>query len=68
VAEALLAYTATPAQVHGMGGQLGTLAAGRRGDLVVLDQDIFSCDPLSIAGTRVEMTVFDGRIVYTRPA
>jgi predicted amidohydrolase YtcJ len=68
VAEALAAYTATPAMVNGLGEELGTITPGRRADLVVCDRDIFSCDPLTISDTRIDMTVFDGRIVYTRPA
>jgi predicted amidohydrolase YtcJ len=32
--------------------------------MIVLDRDIFQVDPMEIADARVEMTVFDGRIVY----
>ena len=32
--------------------------------MIVLDRDIFEVDPMEIADTRVEMTIFDGRIVY----
>jgi predicted amidohydrolase YtcJ len=32
--------------------------------MIVLDRDIFQVAPMEIADTRVEMTVFDGRIVY----
>ena len=37
-------------------------------DLVVLSRDIFRVDPDQILDTRVEMTVFDGQIVYQAPA
>ena len=33
-------------------------------DMAILDRDIFQVDPMEIADTRVEMTIFDGRIVY----
>jgi predicted amidohydrolase YtcJ len=43
---------------------MGTLTPGKRADMTVLDRDIFGVDPMEIADTRVEMTIFDGRIVY----
>jgi predicted amidohydrolase YtcJ len=33
----------------------------------VLSQDIFAVNPLSIAKTRVAMTLAGGKIVYTAP-
>ena len=66
VAEALAAYTATPAAVHGRAGELGTIAPGYRADLVVIERDIFTIPPLEIADTRIDLTIFDGRIVYPR--
>ena len=42
----------------------GSLEVGKRGDLVVLDRDIFSVD----ADTKVLATYLDGRLVYTAPA
>ena len=41
----------------------GSLEVGKRGDLVVLDRDIFSID----ADTKVLATYLDGRLVYTAP-
>jgi N-acetylglucosamine-6-phosphate deacetylase len=39
-ADALAAVTATPARVIGMAGEAGTIAAGRRADLVVLNNNL----------------------------
>ena len=50
-------------QLH-MEDQIGSIEVGKKADLVVLDQDIFSVDPYSIHETEVVMTVMDGDIVY----
>ncbi len=33
-------------------------------DIAVLSRDLFRIDPMEIHGTRVDMTIFDGRIVH----
>ena len=66
VEEAVRAYTLTPARFYGRARELGSLVPGKYADLIVLDRDIFSVDPLEIIDTRVDMTVFDGRIVHWR--
>jgi hypothetical protein len=63
VAEALAAYTATPAKVH-QARDLGVIAPGKKADLVALSENILEIDPSRIPDTRIAMTVFDGRIVY----
>jgi predicted amidohydrolase YtcJ len=45
----------------------GSLEVGKRADLVVLNRDIFSVDPYTIADTTVIATYLDGRLVYTGP-
>lgn len=66
VAQAVRGYTLAPALACGWSNQLGSLTAGKRADLVVLDQDPFRVDPGRIGDTRVDLTIFDGRIVYCR--
>jgi predicted amidohydrolase YtcJ len=66
VAEAVRAYTLTPAEISGAAGELGGIRPGKRADLAVLDHDIYSVDPMDIGAARVEMTIFDGRVVYQR--
>jgi hypothetical protein len=65
VAEALQAYTSTPASVHGA-GNLGTILPGKSADLVVLSKNILAIPPSQIPDIRVDMTLFDGRVVYRR--
>ena len=60
VAEALKAYTLTPASVHNA-NDLGTIAPDKRADLVVLSNNILAIPPSELPDTRVDMTLFDGR-------
>jgi len=43
----------------------GSLEAGKRGDFIVLDRDIFAIDPFDLHNTQVTATYLDGRQVYT---
>ncbi len=64
VDEAVRGYTTAPAAARGLGGVLGTVTPGKRGDLVALDRDIYRVDPAEIIEAGVDMTFFDGRLVY----
>ena len=64
VAEAVAAYTATPARAYGLGDRSGGVGPGKWADLIVLDRDIHTGDPLDIAAARVLFTVFNGRLVH----
>ncbi len=66
VDQAVKGYTITPALASGCGDYLGSISTGKLADMIVLDQDIFKIDPDKIADTQVDMTIFDGRIVYER--
>lgn len=52
--EAFAAISSRPAEIMGMGGQLGSLKAGRKGDVV-----IWTGDPLELS-TQVESVFIDG--------
>ncbi len=64
VTEAVHAYTRGPAIAIGQAHQQGCIAPGYLADLIVLDRDIFTCDPAAIAETKVKMTIVGGKIVY----
>lgn len=66
VNEAVRAYTITPAEVSGAGHELGSLTPGKRADLIVLDRNIYAIPPMDILKARVDLTLFDGQIVYQR--
>ncbi|MCP3943872.1 MAG: amidohydrolase [Desulfobacteraceae bacterium] len=64
VAEAVQAYTLTPAQTSGCGHILGSIIPGKLADIIVADQNIFEIAPDDIAKTKIWMTIFNGKIVY----
>ena len=43
---------------------IGTIEVGKKADLVVLEQNILSCDVKAIADTKVCCTIMNGDIVY----
>ena len=53
-------------QLH-MEDEIGSIEVGKKADLAVLDQDIFSIDPYAIHRTKVVLTMLDGAIVYEAP-
>ena len=63
VAEALKAYTSTTASVHNA-ADLGSIAPNQKADLVVLNENILAQPPSRIPHVKVDLTLFDGRIVH----
>ncbi len=66
------AYTLGPAQAVGWQALLGSLAPGKRADLIVLDRDLFALAARNvrddaIARTEVLLTLFDGQVVWADP-
>ena len=57
--EAWKAITVNPANATGIGDRVGTLEAGKDGDVV-----IWTADPLKTVGAEAYMTVIEGKIVY----
>lgn len=64
VEEAVRAYTWGAAFAAGETHLKGTIEEGKVSDLIVLDRDIFRIPPEDILGTKVEMTILGGEIVY----
>ncbi|HEY54580.1 MAG TPA: amidohydrolase [Caldilineae bacterium] len=64
VVEAVEAYTLGAARAIGQSHQQGRIAPGYLADFIVLDRDIFTCDPAEIRDVQVEMTILGGEIVY----
>jgi len=66
VKEAVHAYTLASAYAEGQEKIKGSIEPGKLADLVVLSDDIFSIDPVEIEHTKVDMTLFNGLIVFDR--
>jgi len=45
----------------------GSIEPGKRADVVVYDRNLFAIPAAEISEARVELTIFDGRVVYRRP-
>ncbi|RFB13579.1 amidohydrolase [Bacillus sp. HNG] len=66
LAEALKFYTKAPAYGNFRENDLGTVEAGKKADVIILDRNLFSVDVKEILEAKVEMTIMDGNIVYSR--
>jgi hypothetical protein len=64
VAEAVHGFTLGAAHASYEETRKGSLTPGKLADLVVLDRDIFSIDPIAIAETQVLATIIDGQFVW----
>ncbi|TFG43152.1 MAG: amidohydrolase, partial [Gemmatimonadales bacterium] len=67
VEEALRAYTSENAYGVFAEGRRGVLKPGARADVVLLDRDITTIDPVDIPNTQVVVTVAGGQVVYRAP-
>jgi predicted amidohydrolase YtcJ len=66
--DALAAFTAGTAWVNHLEHELGSIAVGKTGDLVVLDRDLFDRVAGGIGEARVVATFIDGAAVFEDPA
>ena len=66
ICDAIDAYTIGSAYQEFSESFKGRIKPGYLADLVVLDTDIFTCDPMKIREILPEMTIIDGEIVYRR--
>jgi len=66
VPQSLHAYTQASAYASGEEDLKGSLEPGKLADLAVLSDDILSIDPTAIQDAKIDMTIFDGRIIYDR--
>ena len=62
--EAVRSFTAWNAYAARQEADLGSLEPGRRADLVVLSDDVFTCPEARIAEIRPVLTLLDGQIVF----
>jgi predicted amidohydrolase YtcJ len=63
-AEAVRSFTSWNAWASRQEHDLGTLEPGKRADLVVLSEDVFTCAEARIPAIRPTLTLLDGEVVY----
>ena len=66
VAQAVHAYTIGSAYAEHQEKVKGSIEPGKLADLIVLSEDIFTIPPEAIEKTKVDMTIFDGKLIYQR--
>ncbi len=64
IAQALSAYTAAGAFSSFEENIKGKIKVGHLADVIVLSQDLFTIDPMKTHETIVELTIFNGKIIY----
>ncbi|MCC2658123.1 MAG: metallo-dependent hydrolase [Panacagrimonas sp.] len=62
--EAIRCFTYNGAYALKMEHELGSIEAGKRADLIVLQGDPLTCPEEEIRGMKVDLTMLDGRIVH----
>jgi predicted amidohydrolase YtcJ len=65
IQEAIEAYTTGPAYAAGMEDRLGKLAPGYLADLLVLDEDPFTCSPATLREIKPAAVMIDGEWVVS---
>lgn len=66
VEDALRAYTVNNAYGAFSEHELGTLERTKRGDMVVLANNILKIDPVKIKDARVDFTIVNGEVIFER--
>lgn len=64
--QALRIYTRNGAKALNLEEVTGSLEAGKRADIIVLNHNLFEIPAEAISDTRVEMTFFEGKLVFQR--
>lgn len=64
--EVLRSYTYGSAYGVNREEELGTLEPGKFADIIVIDRNLFTVDPSEIMGSRVDMTMMDGKVIFER--
>jgi len=64
VEDAIKCYTLNAAYASFEESTKGSIEVGKLADFVVLNDDILTIDPVKIKDVKIEMTVFDGEVIY----
>jgi len=62
------AYTRNSARAMNQQDLIGTIASGKRSDLIVIDRDVLTISPEEMRGAKVLWTMVDGKTVWKDPS
>ncbi len=65
--EAIKMFTINSAKLAFEEDKKGTVTVGKLADIVILDRDIFTCQPEDLIKVKVDKTIIGGKVAYTRP-
>ncbi len=68
LAAAIESYTQSAAWALHQESITGSIEVGKKADIVVLSENLFEIPATRISDINVTATIFDGRLVYQRPA
>ena len=66
IQDAIKCYTINSAYASFEEKNKGSIEVGKLADLIVISDDILTIDPVKIKNAAVEMTVFDGKIIFKK--
>ncbi|WP_084615590.1 amidohydrolase [Solimonas flava] len=66
IGELIQSYTINPAYMLRAESEIGSIAVGKKADLVVLERNLFDVPPNDIHKVEIRMTMMDGRPTYVQ--
>ena len=66
IEQAIKCYTLNSAYAANQENVKGSIEFGKLADMIVLSDDLLTIDPVEIKDVKVDMTIFDGKIIYKR--
>ena len=63
--QAIEVFTRYGARAYRLEALTGSVEVGKSADMLVLNQDLFKVPVTSLGETRPELTLFEGRVVYS---
>ena len=66
IEQAIKCYTLNSAYASYQEKIKGSIEVGKLADLIVLSDDLLTIDPIKIKDVKVDMTIFNGKVIYER--
>ncbi|PJA98220.1 MAG: amidohydrolase [Ignavibacteriales bacterium CG_4_9_14_3_um_filter_30_11] len=66
IEQAIKCYTLNSAYAAFQENVKGSIEVGKLADMIVLNDNLLTIDPVKIKDVKVDMTIFDGKVIYER--